>query len=49
MFGVREWYALEVRQRTEKFTAQLLNPKGYEPSLPTYLMTSEMLSVFQGR
>jgi transcription antitermination factor NusG len=31
-----EWYALQVRQRTEKLTAQLLNQKGYEPFLPTY-------------
>jgi len=38
MFGVLEWYALEVRQRTEKFTAQLLNQKGYKPFLPTYLL-----------
>jgi len=34
--GVLEWYALQVRQRTERLTAQLLNKKGYEPFLPTY-------------
>jgi transcription antitermination factor NusG len=38
MLGVLEWYALEVRQRTEKFTAQLLDQKGYKPFLPTYLV-----------
>src|SRR5215469_5369890 len=37
MLRVLEWYALQVRPRTEKFTVQLLNQKGYEPFLPTYL------------
>jgi transcription termination/antitermination protein NusG len=33
-----EWYALQVRQRTEKLTAQLLDQKGYGPFLPTYVV-----------
>jgi transcription antitermination factor NusG len=44
-----EWYALQVRQRTEKLTAQLLNQKGYEPFLPTYLLKrrwSDRVKVF---
>jgi transcription antitermination factor NusG len=32
------WYALQVHQRKEKLTAELLNLKGYEPFLPTYLL-----------
>ena len=38
MSAVLEWYALQVRPRTEHFTAQLLNQKGYKPFLPTYLL-----------
>ncbi|HEY6343175.1 MAG TPA: UpxY family transcription antiterminator [Bryobacteraceae bacterium] len=38
MYQWMNWYALQVRQRTEKLTAQLLNLKGYEPFLPTYLL-----------
>ncbi|HEY7337723.1 MAG TPA: UpxY family transcription antiterminator [Bryobacteraceae bacterium] len=38
MLQVLEWYALQVRQRTEKLTAQLLIQKGYEPFLPVYLV-----------
>ena len=38
MSAVLEWYALDVRQRTEHFTAQLLHQKGYKPFLPTYLL-----------
>jgi transcription antitermination factor NusG len=39
MYQCLSWYALQVHQRTEKLTAQLLSLKGYEPFLPTYLRT----------
>ena len=32
------WYALQIRQRTERITTELLSQKGYEPFLPTYLL-----------
>jgi transcription antitermination factor NusG len=33
-----EWYALQVHQQKEKVTAQLLQQKGFDPYLPTYLV-----------
>jgi transcription antitermination factor NusG len=33
-----QWYALQVHQRTEKLTAQLLDQKGYGLFLPTYVL-----------
>jgi transcription antitermination factor NusG len=38
MFHCLEWYAVRVRQRTEKLTAQLLEQKEYRPFLPTYVL-----------
>lgn len=35
MFDGLEWYAVQVRQRMETLTAQLLNQKGYRPFVPT--------------
>jgi transcription antitermination factor NusG len=49
MLQVLEWYALQVRQRTEKLTAQLLYQKGYAPFLPVYLVKrrwSDRVKVF---
>ena len=36
MLSCGEWYALQVYQRLEKFTALLLNQKGFDPFLPAY-------------
>jgi transcription antitermination factor NusG len=44
-----QWYALQVHQRTEKLTAQLLDQKGYGPFLPTYVVKrrwSDRVKVF---
>jgi transcription antitermination factor NusG len=38
MLQCLQWYALQVRQRTEKLTAQLLDQKGYGPFFPTYVL-----------
>jgi len=38
MSQCKDWYALQVRQQKEKFTAILLGQKGYETFLPTYLL-----------
>jgi transcription antitermination factor NusG len=36
--GSLSWYALQIRQGTERITTELLSQKGYEPFLPTYVL-----------
>ena len=38
MLGSLNWYALQVRQQTERITIELLNQKGYFAFWPTYLL-----------
>lgn len=45
-----DWYALQVYQRAEKTAAHLLNQRGYEAFLPTYLVKrrwSDRVKVFE--
>lgn len=43
MVGRLNWYALQTGQRTEKITAELLQQKGYDPFLPTYVLKRRWL------